>query len=43
MREILAGQDHSGKFAHLSATDRRAIEEILHETLPDWSIDAPGE
>jgi len=41
MREILAGQDQSGKFSHLSAADRRAIEEILLDTLPDWSNGTP--
>ena len=32
MREILAGNDASGKFTHLSAEDRQAITEILRET-----------
>jgi hypothetical protein len=42
MHEVLSGQDTSGKFAHLSAADRAAIDEILAETLPDWSATAPG-
>jgi hypothetical protein len=42
MREILAGQDQSGKFTHLSTADRRAIEEILQETLPAWSTSTPS-
>jgi hypothetical protein len=41
MREILAGQDQSSKFTHLSAADRGAIEEILQDTLPDWSKGTP--
>jgi hypothetical protein len=32
MREILAGNDTSGKFTHLSADDRQAITEILQGT-----------
>ena len=32
--EILAGRDHRKEFAHLSADDRRAMLEIVHETLP---------
>lgn len=35
MWEVLAGQDQSKPFAHLSAADRQAILEILRETLPD--------
>jgi hypothetical protein len=41
MREVLAGRDQSGKFAHLSATDRQTVEEILQETLPEWSCNTP--
>jgi hypothetical protein len=37
MREVLAGDDKSGKFEHLSAADRTAIQEILEDTLPVWS------
>jgi hypothetical protein len=33
-REVLTGQDKSPEFAHLSADDRQAILEILHETKP---------
>jgi len=32
--EVLSGRDTNPKFAHLSATDRQAILEILHETKP---------
>jgi len=34
-KEILSGQDRSPEFAHLSREDRRAIREILRETLED--------
>ena len=37
MLEVLAGEDQSGKFAHLSAADRLAIGEILSDTLPEWN------
>jgi len=36
LQEVLSGADHSDKFAHLTAGDRRAIREILAQTLPDW-------
>ena len=42
MQEVLSGADQSGKFTHLSAADRRAISEILGETLPDWQGVAAG-
>jgi len=32
--DVLSGRDTNPKFAHLSATDRQAILEILHETKP---------
>jgi hypothetical protein len=32
--EVLVGKDVSAEFAHLSADDRRAIREILADTLP---------
>jgi hypothetical protein len=32
--EVLSGRDTNPKFAHLSATDRQVILEILHETKP---------
>lgn len=35
LREVLTGKETSGDFAHLSATDRQAILEILTETKPD--------
>jgi hypothetical protein len=34
MWEVLSGQDQTAKFAHLTATDRTAILEILRDTLP---------
>ncbi len=41
---ILRGEEKSEKYAHLSAEDRRAIREILLETLPavtkNWKPDA---
>jgi len=40
MREILAGNDASGKFTHLSAEDRQAIAEILRETGSVLQADA---
>ncbi|WP_020472683.1 hypothetical protein [Zavarzinella formosa] len=40
LREILTGKDQSKEYAHLSATDRAAIREILLDTHPalpdDW-------
>ncbi len=33
--EVLSGKDTSEAFAHLSAADRRAVLEILRDTLPD--------
>jgi hypothetical protein len=36
IREVLAGGDQSGDFAHLSPEDRTAILEILHETKPGF-------
>jgi len=35
-REILTGEDKSADFAHLSATDRADILEILRETKPEF-------
>jgi hypothetical protein len=35
MWEILTGQDASMKFAHLTSGDRRAIVDILRDTMPD--------
>jgi len=34
--EILSGRDASPKYARLADVDRRAIVEILRDTLPDW-------
>ena len=34
LREVLTGKNSSPEFAHLSAEDRKAISEILKETLP---------
>jgi hypothetical protein len=36
MGEILSGADPAPKYAKLSQSDRRALQEILPETLPDW-------
>jgi hypothetical protein len=35
IREVLAGQDQSPAFSHLTPADRQAISEILQETKPD--------
>src|SRR6185436_147607 len=35
MWEVLSGRDASVKYTRLSADDRRAVIEILQETLPD--------
>jgi len=34
LHEVLTGKDTSKPFAHLSASDRQNILEILRETLP---------
>lgn len=36
-REILAGKDPDGRFAHLSPADRQALREILSETKPSFA------
>lgn len=36
LNEVLTGRDESGKFKHLSRADRRAIREILVDTLPGF-------
>jgi hypothetical protein len=36
---ILSGRDSAAKYSHLSASDRRAIAEILRDTLPDLPND----
>jgi hypothetical protein len=33
--EVLSGRDESKEFTHLTGRDRRAIREILHDTLPE--------
>lgn len=35
MWQILSGQEHGGKYARLSRTDRQAVVEILRETKAD--------
>lgn len=35
--EVLSGRDDSREFAHLTIADRRAVREILHETMPDFA------
>lgn len=37
LHEILDGRDESPKFRHLTPGDRRAVREILRDTLPDFS------
>ena len=37
LHEILDGGDESPKFRHLTPGDRRAVREILRDTLPDFS------
>jgi len=37
MREVLAGEGVPASYARVSADDRRAIEEILLDTKPDFS------
>jgi len=37
LHEILDGRDESPKFRHLTPADRRAVREILRDTLPDFS------
>jgi len=36
LREVLTSQDPGDKFKHLSEGDRKAIREILAETLPEF-------
>jgi len=36
LADVLAGDDPSGEFSHISETDRRAIIEILRDTKPDF-------
>ena len=35
LHDVLTGRDTSAAFAHLTPADRRAVLEILRETLPD--------
>ncbi len=37
LHEVLSGADTSARFAHLTAAERRAIHEILQDTLPDYA------
>jgi hypothetical protein len=39
MWEVLSGRDTSPRYARLSETDRRAVVEILRETLNDLPSD----
>ena len=39
MWDVLSGRDAGSKYARLSEANRRAITEILHETLKDWPVD----
>ena len=36
MWDVLSGRDASPKYARLADADRRAIVEILRETVADW-------
>jgi hypothetical protein len=36
LNQVLAGADTSPDFAHLDAADRRAIDEILRATKPEF-------
>ncbi|HEY7173214.1 MAG TPA: hypothetical protein VH417_20320 [Vicinamibacterales bacterium] len=36
--QILSGADPAPKYAKLSDADRRAVQDILHETLADWPL-----
>ena len=36
LREVLSGKDQGDKFKHLSESDRKAIREILADTLPEF-------
>ena len=38
LESILSGTDTRPKYAHLTPADRRAIREILSETLPNWRL-----
>lgn len=38
LKAILAGEDDAEEFEHLSASDRRAIREILADTLPGFEF-----
>jgi hypothetical protein len=37
LRQVLTGEDKSSDFAYLSGTDRKAIQEILRETKPEFA------
>ena len=43
--DILSDRDSSGKLAHLSSDERKAVREILSETCPDtlWTNTAAGD
>jgi hypothetical protein len=36
MWDVLSGRDTSPKYARLSADDRTAVAQILHDTVADW-------
>jgi hypothetical protein len=36
MSEVLSGRDADRKYARLSEADRRAVLEILRDTVADW-------
>jgi hypothetical protein len=39
MWEILSGSDSAPRYGRLEESDRRAIVEILRETMTDWSTE----
>jgi hypothetical protein len=41
--QVLQGEDRGSEFAHLSDADRRAIREILSDTLPEFVAFRPAE
>lgn len=42
LKSVLAGEDRSKKFDHLTADDRRAIQEILEDTVADMAERGPA-
>jgi hypothetical protein len=42
MLEVLSGRETSPKYTPLSDADRRAVLEILRDTLRDWPAEGIG-